>query len=93
MEYRPYLDPAYRDRFDEFLAESERQFAATLEARRKDPISKKRTEWVRWGDRNFSQPLLEVILDKGRPGALWPAPVISGQGVDIVFVLERKTGK
>ena len=56
-----------------------------------DPRTGKRTEWVRWGDRRFSQPLLEVILEKGKPGALWAEPVISGQGVDVVQVLERRS--
>jgi len=57
----------------------------------RDPVTKKPTEWIRWGDRNFNQPMLEVILEKGTPGKVWPAPVISGQGVDVVFVLERRT--
>lgn len=55
------------------------------------PITKEPTEWVRWGDRNFSQPLLDVLLEKGVPGKLWPEPVISGQGVDVVFLVERKS--
>ncbi len=57
----------------------------------RDPITKKKTEWIRWGDRNFSQMLLDVILEKGTPGRVWPEPVISGQGVDIVLVLERRS--
>jgi len=58
-----------------------------------DPITKKPTDWVRWGDRNFSQPLLDVILGKGVVGTIWPEPVISGQGVDIVLVVARESGK
>ena len=58
-----------------------------------DPITKKPTEWIRWGDRNFSQPLLEVILDKATPGQVWPQPIISGQGIDIALVLERQSKK
>lgn len=54
-----------------------------------DPISGKATDWVSWGDRKFSQPLLDVILEKGAVGKLWPEPVVSGQGIDVVLVLER----
>ncbi len=57
----------------------------------RDPVTGKPTEWIRWGDRNFNQPMLDVILEKGTPGNVWPKPVISGQGVDVVFVLERRT--
>ena len=57
----------------------------------KDPITKEPTDWIRWGDRNFSWQLLEVILEKATPGTLWPEPVISSQGVDVVLLLERRT--
>jgi hypothetical protein len=57
----------------------------------RDPRTKEQTEWIRWGDRNFSQRLLDVLLEKGTPGKLWPEPVISGQGVDVVLLLERRT--
>ncbi|MDJ0521861.1 MAG: hypothetical protein QNJ90_07275 [Planctomycetota bacterium] len=56
-----------------------------------DPISKQKTEWIRWNDRNFSRQLLEVILETGTPGRVHPEPVISGQGVDVVYVLERRS--
>ena len=58
-----------------------------------DPITKRPTDWVRWGDRNFSQPLLDVILEKGVVGRIWPEPVLSGQGVDIVLVVARESGQ
>jgi len=59
--------------------------------RTRDPFTKEPTDWVRWGDRNFSQQLLDVILEKGTPGQVWPEPVISDQGVDVVLVLERRS--
>lgn len=55
------------------------------------PRTKEQTEWIRWGDRNFSQQLLDVLLEKGTPGKLWPEPVVSGQGVDVVLLLERRS--
>lgn len=57
----------------------------------KDPRTGEPTEWVHWGDRSFSQPLLDVILEKAVPGTLWPEPVLSGQGVDLVLVLQRES--
>ncbi len=56
----------------------------------KHPVTKKPTEWIRWGDRNFSQQVLDVILRHGKPGEVWPTPVESGMGVDVVLVLERR---
>ncbi len=57
----------------------------------KDPRTKEPTEWIRWGDRNFNQPLLEVLLETGTPGQVWPEPVVSGQGVQVVLLLERRS--
>lgn len=57
----------------------------------KHPTTGETTEWIRWGDRNFPQPALEVILEHGTPGAVHPEPVVSGWGVDVVFVIERRT--
>ncbi|MDF1700685.1 MAG: peptidylprolyl isomerase [Planctomycetota bacterium] len=56
----------------------------------KHPITGAKTEWIRWGDRKFSQQALDVILAEGTPGEVWPEPVISGQGVDVILVLERR---
>lgn len=55
----------------------------------KDPRTGQPTEWVRWGDRNFPQAVLDVVLEKGTPGVIWPEPIVSGMGVDVVLVLER----
>jgi hypothetical protein len=57
----------------------------------KDPRTGKRTEWIHWGDPGFPEPLLDVILAKATPGKVWPNPIVSGWGVDLVLVLERRT--
>lgn len=57
----------------------------------KHPVTGETTDWIRWGDRNFPEPVLDVILEKGTPGEVWPEPVVSGWGVDVVLVLERRT--
>ena len=59
----------------------------------KDPRTGEPTEWIRWADRRLNQPLLDVILEKATVGTVWPEPVVSGQGVDVVLVLARETGK
>ncbi|MDA1194428.1 MAG: peptidylprolyl isomerase [Planctomycetota bacterium] len=59
--------------------------------RSKHPVTGEPTEWLRWGDRNFPQPILDVILELGTPGEVWPEPVVSGWGVDVVFVVERRS--
>ena len=66
-----------------------RERGGLLETR--DPRTGEKTEWVRWGDRNFPQAVLDVILEQGTPGEVWPEPVVSGMGVDVVLVLERRT--
>ena len=57
----------------------------------KHPVTGDPTPWVRWGDRNFPKQTLDVILEKGTPGTVWPEPVVTGWGVDVVLVEERRT--
>ncbi len=56
----------------------------------KHPITREETEWFHWGDRTISDPLLRVILEECPPGKLWPQPVESERGIDVVMVLERR---
>ena len=57
----------------------------------KHPTTGDATEWIRWGERDLPQQTLDVILEKATPGTVWPQPVVSGRGVDVVFVIERRT--
>lgn len=54
------------------------------------PVTGKETEWIRWGDRAFTQPLLDAILLEAPVGKVYGKPVISKRGIDIVKVLERR---
>lgn len=56
----------------------------------KDPVTGEPTEWIRWGDRNYTQTLLKVILEECPPGKLYAKPVEHARGVTVVQVLERK---
>lgn len=46
-------------------------------------------EWIRWGDRGFPQRLLDVMLEEGPVGSVFPQPLLTKRGVIVVEVLER----
>ena len=47
-------------------------------------------EWIRWGDRGYPQRLLDVLLEEGPVGRVFPRPLLTKRGVMVVEVLERK---
>ena len=47
-------------------------------------------EWIRWGDRGYPQRLLDVLLEEGTVGKVYPEPLRTRRGVMVVEVLERK---